>query len=488
METENSIAVQVWESPGKLAGKIKAKVRPLWYLADTLETATNDSGFQNLDSDSEGLLKIKDLPTGRYLLEVLGDSSGALLEFHYGQSTEETPTFEVLLEKTGNTTGSIKLPENTPYAWVQTYGLDYKTRSDSLGNFTLNALPPGVLRIIAWTPQSQTVLAEDLVQIRSDHNLILGTLPEPALGIEDPANWQYSRTLDLADLISEWMEPLQFPTVLTLRLDSSNFDFSQALASGHDLRITNSAGENLLIERARWSVSKKRAVVRIRLDDVSDTQNHLIMRWGRSRAYDPGRPDLWQGISDSLRLALNSVLLADFEPDPPTLGLPPLMPRNYWYTGPSENGILNSELEDDFMATLVTDSEGHPGVASHITYTAISPEWILIGTKLGPNKHSLATLDSIELWVRGDGVFSVALDNETRGVWTKARFDGTLSEDWTRIVVRPQDFLPGESTGDNAGWEAVKDQISHFSFFTNNGTELYLDDVRLYGVNLDDFN
>ena len=57
-------------------------------------------------------------------------------------------------------------------------------------------------------------------------------------------------------------------------------------------------------------------------------------------------------------------------------------------------------------------------------------------------------------------------------------------EKWERVVVRPQDFQ--SDTVSYHGWDVTRNRITHFTIFAFNGTDLWIDDVRLYGINRDD--
>jgi hypothetical protein len=92
---------------------------------------------------------------------------------------------------------------------------------------------------------------------------------------------------------------------LLLRLDGSNFDFSEAAADGRDLRIATSSGNLLPFELAAWDPTAKVAELWIMLDTlrIRDEKETLLLYWGNSAAAavsDPAKvfaPDGgWSGV------------------------------------------------------------------------------------------------------------------------------------------------------------------------------------------------
>jgi hypothetical protein len=77
------------------------------------------------------------------------------------------------------------------------------------------------------------------------------------------------------------------------------------------------------------------------------------------------------------------------------------------------------------------------------------------------------------------------LDSATGGkAWTHIALDSTK---WTRIRIRPTDFDTADNVAGNVGWNAVRSRVTTLTFMVNGGRDLYLDDIRMYGVDRDDF-
>lgn len=481
VETENCVSFQVVFQDGKPASMVQVKLRPAWYVADTLRSTDTSLEIRNLYTDKRGMILCKGLPQGRYVVQAMGDTIGAVTEVEHVDTARGNEFAQITLLPMGSLQGTISLPVGIPYAWVQFYGLDEQVKTDSLGDFNFKAMPPGTLRVRAIAYKLPTELAEDFVQIRSHSTVDAGTLAAPTIGTEDPATWRYSRTVRVDSLASNWMRPLSNPTVLTLHLDSSNFDFSQAISDGRDLRIFDAQGNPLAHQRARWDSVLRKAVIRVRIETVVDSTTRIELRWGRPGAVDPSYAKLWNGIKDSVKQELYTLLIDDFEHNSIQTALPPPIPANHWYWFASDSTVT---ITPDFATALQPAGAGRSGHALHFSYSDSLSQWNKLGTALGSGSRSLATLDSIVFWVRGTGIYSLTFDNlGTNG--GKAWIHDSLDTIWTRKSIRPRDLMPEDSIAGNVGWNNVKDAVTNLTFFFGGGKDFWIDDIRMYGINRD---
>jgi hypothetical protein len=288
-----------------------------------------------------------------------------------------------------------------------------------------------------------------------------------------------ARVLPVDSILPEWNRPESGATVATLRFDSANFDFSKSSSDGSDLRMERLDGTLLPFEVVFWDPSVRMGRLRVRLDGaLLSTRKSIRFRWGLSNAASLSDPtSTWAGL-DSLRSVLTSVSVADFENGSDTTLLP---------THPLWNAYnADSSYVDSFG--FPADNPGRPGKAMHMRCRAPGTHFVVVNTELvkGGAVRSLRALDSMVLWVKGTGTLSVSFDHLTYGFGPKAWMHFTLGPTWTRLRVRPQDLDPADYVGYNLGWNAVRDSITHLTFIVSGGTELWMDDVRLHGVDRDD--
>jgi hypothetical protein len=178
-------------------------------------------------------------------------------------------------------------------------------------------------------------------------------------------------------------------------------------------------------------------------------------------------------------LALNSVLVDDFEGGV----LQNLLPDSAtWTTNTSDSGSISS--------FGIVAAQGRTGHVLHMAYQADSGagQYALTSTALATTPRCFRSMDSIVLWERGGGRFTVAMEHIANGVSRKAWKVMPLDTGWKRIRIRPQDFDSASPTGKfgNLGWKAIRDTITHLTLFAAARSDLWIDDVRIYGIDRED--
>jgi hypothetical protein len=81
-----------------------------------------------------------------------------------------------------------------------------------------------------------------------------------------------------------------FPVLI--RLTSANFDFSQAMKNGEDLRFAKSDNSPLSFEIERWDSANGRAEIWVKVDTVhgNDSTQYITMNWGNPQATAASNP------------------------------------------------------------------------------------------------------------------------------------------------------------------------------------------------------
>lgn len=284
------------------------------------------------------------------------------------------------------------------------------------------------------------------------------------------------RALRVDSLLGSWDYPTEAGTVATIRLDSSNFDFRRSTASGQDVSVERTDGVALPFEIVVWDSASARGRLHVRLGwDIAVWNDSIALRWGLPAMARTNPKAVWANIPDFQRLSINSVLVDDFERGSLRSQLPD---SGSWYCRPGDSGAV-------VAPSLVNAGKGRSGTALHMAYTA--KVFALIGLNLGGHR-CFRSLDSLVFWARGAGKIYPAFDNldpQASGkAWTHIQLD---SSKWTRICIRPQDLDSANGIGGNVGWLAVRDRVTNLTFLVGGGHDLYLDDIRLYGMDPGDF-
>lgn len=262
-------------------------------------------------------------------------------------------------------------------------------------------------------------------------------------------------------------------TVATLRLDGSNFDFSQVDSLGRGLEFRRENGASIPFEIHFWDGHAQLGRIRVRIErDLRFAKSRIIFLSGLgTKAPVSDSSETWKGISASRQMRLTSVLVDNFE-DSNTSTLLPFV--SAWRAGTVIGYTYTNPVN-------VAADHGRAGQAMHFTYTAPLPHYGVVATPInGP--RSLRGLDSVVFWARGNGKVWLAFEHLTGNSGPKAWTSRPLDTSWTRYCIVPQKLDPPDSTGSNVGWMAVRDSVTDLSFITQGGSEIYLDDVRMHGI------
>jgi hypothetical protein len=288
-----------------------------------------------------------------------------------------------------------------------------------------------------------------------------------------------ARLIRVDSVLPSWNRPSSVPTVATLRLDSSNFDFSRTDSTGRDLAVLGLDSVPIPFQIVFWDRVAARGRLHVRIDtSLLRPGSRFILGWRRPLAIRSDSSSVWSAISDSQNLAINSVLVDDFEGGV----LQNILPDSAaWYTGKSDSATLSS-------FGIATAAGGRTGQVLHLAYKADSTtgQYVLATTALASTPRCFRSLDSIVLWERGGGHVGVAFERIANGVSHKAWKLLNLDTGWQRLRVRPQDLDIATVTSGNVGWQAVRDSVTNLTLFTEGRSDLWVDDIRIYGIGPDD--
>lgn len=488
-ETENTVALQTVNSEGKPISGVSVLIRPMDYALDT-------SGFsgcemcENLVSDSLGEVVFSRELHGRFIAEGRLGALRGMLAFEGDSSSPG----EILIDEAGSLSGQFSLPEGVPFGWIQILGLDYISKTDSSGNFVLDSLPAGELRMRVLL--GKDTLSEIGVTIRSSETLELGLIGRPAIKdtliVSDtlseldtlPENFPEKDTLPLAvgvfasislsSLVSNWMYPLYDSTVVVLRFDSSYSEIDDMLSEPSFLVSTGDSISLPYRIAVRDSIRKKISIqVRVSSSLVkSDAE--LLISSGKGNVTE----NIWEGIPDSVRLHLNSVTFGDFLSGNYNADFPAPIPDRYWYAVSSDAAGMTFQVH--------SAAAPRTGLAGHLGYSGGASQWALLGVGLD-GFRDFTLLDSIAFWAHGTGNVSIAFEKLETEISGKSWAHADISPEWERYVFKPSDMLsPEDTAGSNIGWENVCDSVSNIAIFGNNGGDLWIDEITLYGISRDD--
>ena len=479
-EIENAIAIRVFDD-GAPAAKVRYQVLPSWYVADTAETSAVKYTYEG-ETDTNGWVHIDGHQNGSYTINFTKGDSSIVLQYTLNNLNHEYTLDSASLEAVGTVKGLVDLPDSANYAWVAVQGVNTIVKTDTLGQFVIQKAPCGNVTVSAWDSEDLSSIGGTSAVVTSNDTTDLGLIENPNKVVPENA----IRFMP-SDLISDWMRPLSFPTVLVLRLTEENFDFSKAEKDGSDIRLYDGSGNLIPFEIDGWDTTINSATLNIRVESAADTVRPWMLMWGDKKAKKIEDVKVWEGLSDSLVKALNSVTIFDFEEGSLYNALPAPL-HNTWYIQPHDSATIIEALQKDPTSGIEkADSSIFGKNVLHVQYQANKlGRYVVLGTRIANNKHDLSRLDSVEVWVKGSGDFEVVLETVVESDTNyKTTYKSAVNENWTRVVITPADFTSPDKKSYH-GWDVTRNKITRFTIFMYNGTDLWIDNAKMYGINLDD--
>ena len=479
-EIENAIAIRVFDD-GAPAAKVRYQVLPSWYVADTAETSAVKYTYEG-ETDTNGWVHIDGHQNGSYTINFTKGDSSIVLQYTLNNLNHEYTLDSASLEAVGTVKGLVDLPDSANYAWVAVQGVNTIVKTDTLGQFVIQKAPCGNVTVSAWDSEDLSSIGGTSAVVTSNDTTDLGLIENPNKVVPENA----IRFMP-SDLISDWMRPLSFPTVLVLRLTEENFDFSKAEKNGSDIRLYDGSGNLIPFEIDGWDTTINSATLNIRVESAADTVRPWMLMWGDKKAKKIEDVKVWEGLSDSLVKALNSVTIFDFEEGSLYNALPAPL-HNTWYIQPHDSATIIEALQKDPTSGIEkADSSIFGKNVLHVQYQANKlGRYVVLGTRIANNKHDLSRLDSVEVWVKGSGDFEVVLETVVESDTNyKTTYKSAVNENWTRVVITPADFTSPDKKSYH-GWDVTRNKITRFTIFMYNGTDLWIDNAKMYGINLDD--
>lgn len=288
-----------------------------------------------------------------------------------------------------------------------------------------------------------------------------------------------ARVISVDSILPFWNRPYDQATVAVLRLDHTNFPFDSALGDGRDVVAESSEKRRIPFRIVTWDSAKAQARVEVRIEGALLAKgSKFLLRWDGDSIARTDSQAVWRAVPDSQILALNSALVSDFETGSIKTQLPV---GTSWYSVASESTSISTPR-------VVQDTIGWAGKVMQVSFSADTTKYrfVVLGLDL-KTPRSFRTMDSIVLRARGTGKFTVALDHLKFNRGDKAWAHFALRQSWRRIVVKPSSFLPPSSVGDNVGFDSIKDSVTNLTFLLGGGPDLQIDDIRIHGLDRDDF-
>jgi len=165
----------------------------------------------------------------------------------------------------------------------------------------------------------------------------------------------------------------------------------------------------------------------------------------------------------------------------------------YWWLGAdSSAGAVLPKSMANFLDGI-TDSSAWSGKSFHLVYKkpsstdSASYQWM--GFRLG-SKLNLTNLDSVSLMVKGNGLVQMGLEHledstdpvgrySVSSIYQKTVWQDTATSVWRKVVFR---MASPPCSASLTSWASISDRVDQFSLFFQGGTDVWIDDIRFYGI------
>jgi len=194
-----------------------------------------------------------------------------------------------------------------------------------------------------------------------------------------------------------------------------------------------------------------------------------------------------------------AVTLENFDDGNRRLLFAPYWSSSYWtwWLGLDTTFTAVYPQSNSGFTKALTDTGAYAGRSLHIKYqtnrvTSLSSraqQWI--GFRL-PQRMDISELDSMSVWVRGNGkvalaletiqdstdpvgLFPITIDNFQKVAWESA-----VDNVWRRVVFHVGDAT--SSTLATSTWPIIRTRTEQITLFFVDGTEIWVDDLVFYGI------
>ena len=161
---------------------------------------------------------------------------------------------------------------------------------------------------------------------------------------------------------------------------------------------------------------------------------------------------------------------------------------DWYFSRDTVNAIIKSPLI--FNDGIIYDSTRQSKVFHGSYEMKLTWAWVVFGMAIKNGPLNFNQLDSISFRAKGNGFIRVQLENwdkesEVAGtnLKTYSPYKMLTLDKWSYIVVKPENFCEVIDENTNCdNWEATKRYVKQIHLFVNSGTDVYIDDIKLYGV------
>ncbi len=230
-------------------------------------------------TDSTGIYYLETSASGRYTIEAKGISNGnRLIKFDIIALKDSICTLSadtlrapgvlrvILPEKAINSKGILFVPGTSIC----------KRLTDTAGIITIDSVPSATLPVLYYATENSTErkVIQYTIKVEPSETTLVG----------DISSVQYRQIVLNTSASGASVNSNLYGFPVLIRLNSTNFDFTQANPDGSNLYFTNKNDKFLPFEIARWNTTGKTAEIWVKVDTIygNDSTQSINMFWGKT--------------------------------------------------------------------------------------------------------------------------------------------------------------------------------------------------------------
>ncbi|MBN1604250.1 MAG: DUF2341 domain-containing protein [Chitinispirillaceae bacterium] len=283
--TDNNLAGATTETTNGIVGSIyNSDNTPAPYTIVTLRTndhnPVTDTSTNSTTTDttnSHGEFTFRNINPGTYTILARDStaSKGTLIRNIAVNKDSLTTLHPVNLDKTGSVSTSFKKQSSiTPESYIYIPGTDIYAFVEAEVDVILDEIPTGSLHevILSRADGKKTNILQKEIIIQAEQTIF----------IDNPL-WKYKRKITLntsSSGASITSDLYSFPVLI--RLNSTNFNFSQTQPGGTDLFVKGNNGKVLDAEIERWDTHTSQAEIWVNVDTIygNNADQSITIYWG----------------------------------------------------------------------------------------------------------------------------------------------------------------------------------------------------------------
>lgn len=465
-------------------------------------------------ADKNGHFEINILDDGAYRLTVM-QNNYAFTKIVYAKDINSMDSIELV--ETAIIDGSVNISQKS-FVWVGILGTDILTKTDSLGNFTLQAIPANdTLSLYFMSEDYSTDLGEVSIYLKPSEIAEFNyrntdTIPTKKVSIlldnGTPAKFATIALRKAKQVATNYV--VQNAAVLPDIYSDSSGNFAMEWPTNGSYRLTVTS--DAYVYSKIFNASELSKIDTITLKQSASLSSKVTLRSGYDFAWvgvygldvlvktnslgDYVLPNLPIEDSLSVYFAYSDTIFAKRDFNISSIGTVFINPvtviqdfennTSDWYLSIDtlKKGTVfktaNVESGIEYDATLKSK-------VFHGEYSLAADDyaWVLVGVNFD-YPENFSEIDSVSFMAKGNGTIRLSLENwsESNASIKAASAWIELSDNWKKITLKPTDLCADALNLTNCftSWNSVKNKVKQLHIFPHDGSEFYIDDITIYGA------